>query len=249
MAGCSRHIDPTVLLGFIFLFISHLKIAMALAPSPAVMPVIDVVFIAEGFSNEEEMDQFRAFARSFEEYLLNYEPFKSRAEHFRFGTIENTKPLGCARSGRIVVCDPIRVRGVVRAARKQADRTVVILNTQEYGGSGGETAVTYIGKQAHQMFVHEFGHVFAGLLDEYVSVDSPGPIDGRHHSNCFAGSAPPAPGWVQGCMYPNWYRSQEDSIMSRLHHEYFNDVSQAIINQTIDSMLAAKAFGNGRRGD
>lgn len=47
------------------------------------------------------------------------------------------------------------------------DRIIVIVNTPKYGGSGGEFVVTSAHVDAGKIMLHELGHSFAGLADEY----------------------------------------------------------------------------------
>ncbi|HEU4664159.1 MAG TPA: M64 family metallopeptidase [Dokdonella sp.] len=47
------------------------------------------------------------------------------------------------------------------------DKIVVIVNDDTYGGSGGSISVTSTHAQAPQIVLHEYGHSFTGLADEY----------------------------------------------------------------------------------
>ncbi len=47
------------------------------------------------------------------------------------------------------------------------DRVLVIVNDPLYGGSGGSLAVVSLASSAPEVAVHEIGHSFAGLADEY----------------------------------------------------------------------------------
>src|SRR5690606_38718505 len=46
-------------------------------------------------------------------------------------------------------------------------RVMVIVNDSRYGGCAGTFAVTYNGSSMRDVQVHEFGHSFAALADEY----------------------------------------------------------------------------------
>ncbi|TWT88242.1 IgA Peptidase M64 [Pseudobythopirellula maris] len=58
-----------------------------------------------------------------------------------------------------------------------ADMRYTTVNDAKYGGSGGSWA-TFAGAnpQAHEIALHEVGHAFADLADEYVSHDDPFPF-------------------------------------------------------------------------
>jgi hypothetical protein len=55
------------------------------------------------------------------------------------------------------------------AAAPETDRVAVIVNDDEYGGSGGFVWVTSTHPQSVEIAHHENGHSFAGLTDEYTS--------------------------------------------------------------------------------
>jgi hypothetical protein len=52
-------------------------------------------------------------------------------------------------------------------APAQRDMTFVIVNDSEYGGSGGSVAVTSTNQQVLELILHELGHSFGLLADEY----------------------------------------------------------------------------------
>ena len=47
------------------------------------------------------------------------------------------------------------------------DQVMVIVNSTKYGGSGGQFATSSINSAASEISIHEIGHSFAGLADEY----------------------------------------------------------------------------------
>ncbi len=59
------------------------------------------------------------------------------------------------------------VFSILNASFPQYDVANVIVNTPYYGGCGGSVAYTGMNIAAHETFVHEFGHSFAWLADEY----------------------------------------------------------------------------------
>ncbi|MBO9662513.1 M64 family metallopeptidase [Dokdonella sp.] len=58
------------------------------------------------------------------------------------------------------------------AAYPDWDKIVVVVNDPVYGGAGGNISTTSTHAQATQIVLHEYGHSFTGLADEY---DSPYP--------------------------------------------------------------------------
>ena len=121
------------------------------------------------------------------------------------------------------------------------DKVLVIVNSPDYGGSGGAIGVSYNGEWGPRIFVHEFGHSFGGLEDEYVKYLGDGERDNKTHQNCFAG-IPPALEWQGlvrledyrlGCAYPNWYSSSQNSIMSSIEFPFFNVISQDLLRKQL----------------
>ena len=51
------------------------------------------------------------------------------------------------------------------------DQPLILVNTSFYGGSGGFLATTSLNVSAYEILVHEMGHSFAGLADEYFAGD------------------------------------------------------------------------------
>lgn len=51
------------------------------------------------------------------------------------------------------------------------DNTFMVVNTPYYGGSGGWLAVSSINEASNEIVVHEIGHSFANLADEYWAGD------------------------------------------------------------------------------
>jgi hypothetical protein len=55
------------------------------------------------------------------------------------------------------------------AAYPDWDKIVIVVNDSVYGGSGGNLSVTSTHPQANQIVLHEYGHSFSKLADEYSS--------------------------------------------------------------------------------
>jgi hypothetical protein len=206
---------------------------------------VDLTFIGDKY-NSTQLSQFRNEAAAYAAHLLTYEPFKSRTDKILFHFVDNTTNLGCMHDSatvRLIVCNNATVVQQVNDAQAPYDKIIVLINDPEYGGSGGGTVATsYNGSWGSQVTVHELGHTFGGLHDEYNLFTTNGSLDNRVYMNCYAGT-PPAPAWngivplqayTLGCRYPNWYRSTPTSVMLELSSYEFNPVSQAILSQKID---------------
>lgn len=149
---------------------------------------IDVVIIAEGYT-AEEMELFMEDARIATEEILGYEPFNSHREKFNFIAIESV-----SKDSNVSVPQDLEWRdtavgsnfmtfymprylttGEVYAIYDIAtnipcEHVIILANTDTYGGGGIYNSYT-LTTAHHPAFkpvvVHEFGHSFGGLGDEY----------------------------------------------------------------------------------
>lgn len=149
---------------------------------------IDVAIVAEGYT-AEEMQLFREDAQKTVEALFSHEPFGSMRERFNIVAVESVS----ADSGVSVPREGVWKDSAVKshfdtfyAARylttsaifTMADllagipyeHIIVLANTETYGGGGIYNSYT-LTTAHHPLFapvvVHEFGHSFGGLADEY----------------------------------------------------------------------------------
>lgn len=67
----------------------------------------------------------------------------------------------------LVVTKGANVSNVLATNFPNYDQALIIVNTTYYGGSGGTYAVTSLGSSASEIAIHEVGHSFGGLADEY----------------------------------------------------------------------------------
>lgn len=149
---------------------------------------IDVAILAEGYT-EGEMDIFYRDAAIACESLFDHEPFKSLKDRFNIVAVASpSKNSGVSiprlnewkrtafsshfstfYSDRYLTTS--RVKSIHDAlAGIPYEHIIILANTDEYGGGGIYNAYT-LTTAHHPMFrpvvVHEFGHSFAGLADEY----------------------------------------------------------------------------------
>jgi hypothetical protein len=151
---------------------------------------VDVVILAEGYT-QQEMDKFLNDARRVTGYLFDEEPFKSEKDKFNVravltpsvdsgtdipgeGIYRNTAfnssfytfnvPRYLTTSDMRSVYDA--------AAAVPYDHIYLLVNSERYGGGGFYNFLnicTSDNQLTPQVFVHEFGHGFAGLGDEYYN--------------------------------------------------------------------------------
>jgi len=151
---------------------------------------VDILFVAEGYTSDQ-MDKFMKDVEKFSGYLFNIEPYKSRMTDFNIWAVKSVSK----ESGTDIPHQNIWKNTVVSsnfytfkidryltapdqsliasvASNAPFDAIYVIVNTNKYGGGG---IYNYYGLSMSDhptesmVFVHEFGHAFAGLGDEYYS--------------------------------------------------------------------------------
>ncbi len=212
---------------------------------------VNIVIIGDNYKNN--FDLFHKDVGTRSSYLLTFEPFRTRASQINFNYIDNSEDLMC------YVGSYCNVNKVIKTVNNQGvpyDVIMVIVNDRAYGGAMPLLRMAAVGggnvAGAKEAFVHELGHVFGGLRDEYV-IDSssdrqldPLPISITYQTleNCYGGT-PPSSNWVnlvgkedytKGCVYFQLYRSSPSSVMSDTSRKYYNAVSQKIINGIIDQI-------------
>ncbi len=151
---------------------------------------VDLVILAEGYTTSE-MEKFIADAKRVTDYLFMEEPFKSEKENFNItavltpsvesgtdvpgeGIYKNTHFNSSFYtfdiSRYLTVTDMKSVYDAAAAA--PYDFIYILVNTKRYGGGGFYNFVTVCtadNQLTKEVFVHEFGHGFAGLGDEYYT--------------------------------------------------------------------------------
>ncbi|MDE6521182.1 MAG: IgA Peptidase M64 [Muribaculaceae bacterium] len=164
--------------------ISHKYIHKGGDPTEA----IDIAILAEGYT-QDEMDSFISKAKIIADEILSYEPFASNKDKFNVVAVMTpskdsgvTVPLknqwkdtafeshfSTFYSSRYLTTP--RVWKLHKALEGiPYEHVLVLVNTPEYGG-GGIYNCYQIATSDHNLTlpvaVHEFGHSFAGLADEY----------------------------------------------------------------------------------
>ncbi len=151
---------------------------------------VDLAFLAEGYK-ADEMGKFRNDVKKMANYLFAEPPFSEYKDRFNIWAVESVSQ----DSGTDVPGENIYVNTVLNssfytfnidrylttqdiksvndyAAAVPHDCIIVLINSPRYGGGGVYNY--YIGTTTDhplspKVFVHELGHGFAGLADEYYS--------------------------------------------------------------------------------
>jgi hypothetical protein len=151
---------------------------------------VDLVILAEGYTIAE-MQKFEDDVRRVTGYLFEEEPFKSRKKSFNVravlspshdsgtdvpgegiynNTLFNSTFYTFDVSRYLTTSDMKSVYDA--AAAVPYDQIYVLVNTKRYGGGGFYNFLNICSSDhslTKEVFVHEFGHGFAGLGDEYYN--------------------------------------------------------------------------------
>ena len=153
---------------------------------------VDLLLLGDGYS-QAEMLKWHRDARRFAATLFTQSPFKERHSSFNVWAIDTPSEA----SGVSIPSDgiwrrtPLRSRydafGVERYALAFDNKRLrdiagaapyefieIIMNSRKYGGGGIFNLFATVAADngsSNYVFVHEFGHHFAGLADEYYTSD------------------------------------------------------------------------------
>lgn len=149
---------------------------------------VDIVIIPEGYT-EEEMQKFKMDAERFMGYFFSWQPFNSYKDKFNFyevlapsmesgtdipgeniwkNTVLNSNFYTFGSARYLTTRDIRTLRDI--AALVPYDQIYVLVNSEKYGGGAIYNFFNFCTSD-HQfsefVFMHEFGHGFASLADEY----------------------------------------------------------------------------------
>lgn len=220
---------------------------------------VDFLIVAEGYTSAQ-LSTFRYDVNNFLGQLFAQEPYRtyqnyynvhillstssqSGADHPERGVYVSTAfdaTYNCAGIQRLICISDAKVDAAVASSLPSSayyDQVVVLVNDTEYGGSGGRIAVASKSSSVVELVLHEVGHSFALLADEYTFTPPPcslaepsevnsttqtsrSSIKWRHWIGASTsiptyGTTPGVPGLYQGSRYcaSGMYRPTYDSKM------------------------------------
>jgi hypothetical protein len=156
-------------------------------PSPQ---KVDLLIMGDGYT-QADMAKFEADARRLAKHLFTVSPFRERANDFNVWAlavptqesgisrpstgVHRASPLGTrydifGSERYVLTLDNRALRGIAQHAPYEFIE--ILVNNETYGGGGifGQFSTAAAGNEwAPYLFVHEFGHHFAGLADEYYT--------------------------------------------------------------------------------
>jgi IgA Peptidase M64/Peptidase M64 N-terminus len=162
----------------------------SLVDSGAPADKVDLLVIAEGYT-EGELPKFHKDVQRLVGKLFATEPFKSRKKDFNVRALDLVEPVSGVHRPRthddrrtltgvqynifdseryVLTLDDERMRDIASSA--PYDFLEILVNEKTYGGGGifNDQATSCVDSGfAEYIFVHEFGHHFAALADEYYT--------------------------------------------------------------------------------
>jgi IgA Peptidase M64/Peptidase M64 N-terminus len=152
---------------------------------------VDLLLIGDGYTAQECHDAFADHAKRMIAALFAHEPFRARRRDFNvWGLCPPSPQSGVARPSTgvhrrtpvgaaydafgleryVLTFDNRALRDV--AAWAPYEFVTILVNAESYGGGGIFGTFSTVAARsdwADYLFVHEFGHHFAGLADEYYT--------------------------------------------------------------------------------
>ncbi|MCK5136373.1 MAG: peptidase M64 [Bacteroidales bacterium] len=151
---------------------------------------IDILFLAEGYT-ADEMDKFVGDAERSAGFIFSEEPFKSNRSAFNMRAVKSvSKDSGTDIPGQgiwknTVMNSTFYTFGIERymttldyqsvcdvASNAHYDQVYILVNTAKYGGGGIYNLYSISAADnaaSRAVVIHEFGHAFGGLADEYFN--------------------------------------------------------------------------------
>jgi IgA peptidase M64/peptidase M64-like protein len=205
---------------------------------------VDILVIGEGYT-EAELPKFHRDVQRMVGKLFDTEPFKSRKSDFNVRALDLIEPQSGVHRPRtgdnrrtatgvqynifdseryVLTLDDHRMRDIASSA--PYDFLEILVNEKTYGGGGifNDQATACVDSAfSEYIFVHEFGHHFAALADEYytspVSYETAG---GSEHPE------PWEPNVTANGAHPKWPADPDVPLPTPWDKEEFEKHSRAI---------------------
>ncbi|MDE2180605.1 MAG: hypothetical protein KGJ40_07140 [candidate division NC10 bacterium] len=151
---------------------------------------VDVAILGDGYT-ASELGKYATDVETFIQGFFAQEPFNEYQRYFNVHRVDVTSnqsgadhpelnppvsvdtaldaTYNCGGIQRLICVNISKVNGVVSSSLSSDRRDVilVIVNDTVYGGSGGAVAVASVNSAAVELILHEEGHSFGLLADEY----------------------------------------------------------------------------------
>jgi len=199
---------------------------------------IDIVFLGYGY---RKFDDFRKDVNENINVFLKTEPFKSNKEKINFYRIDKLDEISC-EIGDWVKCDEFAIKKL--ASYCPNDYIIILVDRSKVKDlikpvrSSAISNMEKINTADNKLVVlHEFGHIFGELADEYVDEKYYMNIDFNPNDYPNCDIPPECIGWrglngtgcFEGCSLKMYSRATKNSIMRSLNIEKFGLLNEKIL--------------------
>ncbi len=149
---------------------------------------VDILYLGDGYT-ASEMTKYEADVQAAAAHYTGIQPYTDYTNYFnvrRVNVVSNESgadhpennqykdtaldaTYNCFSIQRLICVNTTKVYQIVNNSvlADEADIIIVMVNDAEYGGSGGAVAVASTHQSAGDLVIHEVGHSFGLLADEY----------------------------------------------------------------------------------
>lgn len=204
---------------------------------------IDIVFLGYGYSSYED---YRQDVDENINTILSVSPFNESAEKLNFYRVDKLDQLAC-QINQMIKCDEYEVKKL--ASFCPNDYIIILVDRNKIKDLLNPVRSSAIGNiekintaDNNLVILHEFGHTFGNLADEYV--------DEKYYSNiafdpglypncdfppeCKEWSQVDGSGCFDGCSLKKFARPTVNSIMRSLSMEKFGPVNEKVLMEKLD---------------
>jgi hypothetical protein len=205
---------------------------------------VNFAFLSEGYWASQLETTFKTDVGVIDQAFFKTTPFKEYSAFFNrfavkvasvdtgagYGSAKNTAfgaYFNCSGIDRLLCANSSKVTAALNRDLPAYDQAIVIVNSKKYGGAGGSYATTSTEGSAPEIAIHEVGHSFGKLADEYWA----GAGYAAEQPNMTKTSSPTTVKWKdwvgteQVGVYahtedPAWYRPHQNCKMRYLGTQY-----------------------------
>ncbi|MGB7068866.1 MAG: M64 family metallopeptidase [Pyrinomonadaceae bacterium] len=156
---------------------------------------VDIAVLGDGYT-ASEIGQYRLDVHNFMQGVFAQEPYQEYQRYFNVHRVDIVSSqsgadhperspqhfvdtaldanYNCGSIQRLICVSTTKVNQAIARSLPSShfDIILVMVNDSEYGGSGGSVAVASINPSAVELILHEVGHSFGLLADEYTEENS-----------------------------------------------------------------------------
>ena len=218
---------------------------------------INVVILGDGYL-EDELTQFRNDAKSFFDFFFVVKPFSNYRLYFNAFTISVPSNVSGAAMHPDSLIDNyfgstfwyadierllyptnyVNITSVLAENFPAYDQVVMLVNSTKYGGSGGWLATASLNEESKEIAMHELGHSFSDLADEYwageqyarerINMTKETNLDSLRWHNWYGDNEI---GLYTHEESPNWYRPHQSCKMRYLGNPFCSVCNEATVER------------------